>query len=366
MEASCLLDRHRAADARFAEADGQPLLLTFGDVPAEYAAGREATVLFDATDRGLVRASGEERADFLHRILSNDVRSLEAGQRNRNLLLSPKGKIVHAFDLEVEADEIRLATPAGEAAALIAAVDMFHFTEAIELADASASTAPLDLSGPTAGATIEQVLGRAVSSETGRVESIEWNGLAVRVAARPVAGSAGWTLDAGPEGAGALWDALIENGARPAGRIAWDCLRVEAAAAEPGQDVDDSVYPQEARWEQAFSLDKGCYIGQEVVAKIDTYGGLNKRLCALRVDHDDPVATGERLFKQDGDDRRDLGVVTSWAYSFELDAGLVLAYVKRKHQAVGTAFELGEGRGTATIVPIPIRPDALAVTGDFE
>ena len=366
MEASCLMDRHRAAEARFADADGQPLLLTFGDVPAEYAAGREGTVLFDATQRGLVVATGDDRADFLHRILSNDVRSLEAGQGNRNLLLSPKGKIVHAFDLEVEADAIRLATAPGGAPALITAIDMFHFSEAVEFADASSSTAPLALSGPTARATIERVLGDSAFGDAGTIKSVNWSGHEVRVAARPVAGSAGWTLDAGPEGAGALWDALIEAGARPAGRIAWDCLRVEAAAAEPGSDVDDSIYPQEARWEEAFSLDKGCYIGQEVVAKIDTYGGLNKRLCALRLDHDDPIAPGERLFEQDGDERRDLGVVTSWAYSFELDTGLVLAYVKRKHQAVGTTFEVGEGRGQATIVPIPVRPDAIAVTGEFE
>ena len=81
------------------------------------------------------------------------------------------------------------------------------------------------------------------------------------------------------------------------------------------------MYPQEARLESAFSLDKGCYIGQEVVAKIDTYGGLNKRLVALKVSHDDPVARGTRLFRLDEGEWRDLGVVTSWAYSFVLDTG---------------------------------------------
>ena len=367
MHASCLMDRHRAAEARFADAGGRPLLLTYGDVPAEYAAGREGAALFDQTDRGLVVVTGDERAEFLHRILANDVRGLEPGQANRNLLLSPKGKVVHAFDLEVEDDAIRLVTEPGGAPGLITAVDMFHFSEAVEFADASETVAPLALTGPRAAELCEAVLGAAPAND-GRLERRTWQDHDVRVAARPVAGSAGWSLDAGPSGAADLFDALVAAGARPAGRIAWDSLRVEAAAAEPGFDVDDGIYPQEARWERAFSLDKGCYIGQEVVAKIDTYGGLNKRLCALRIDHDDPLPAGERLYRtEDGDgERRDLGVITSWAYSFELDTGLALAYVKRKHQATGTTFEVGDGLGRATIVTIPVRPDALAVTGEFE
>ena len=109
------------------------------------------------------------------------------------------------------------------------------------------------------------------------------------------------------------------------------------------------MYPQEARLDGAFSLTKGCYIGQEVVAKIDTYGGLNKQLFRLRVSHDDPVAPGTRLVRELDGERRDLGVVTSWAYSFALDGGVVLAYVKRKHQEPGTEFELGETGATAAL-----------------
>jgi len=166
-----------------------------------------------------------------------------------------------------------------------------------------------------------------------------------------------WRLDAGPKGAAILWEALVDAGARPAGRVVWDSLRAEVGVAQPGEDIDENIYPQEARLENAFSLEKGCYIGQEVVAKIDTYGGLNKLLCLLRVDHDDPVARGTRLHRQDPDSKewRDLGVATTWAYSFALDCGVVLAFVKRKHQEPGTEFRLGEGPGRATLVELPVR-----------
>ena len=128
----------------------------------------------------------------------------------------------------------------------------------------------------------------------------------------------------------------------------------EVGVAQPGEDIDETIYPQEARLERAFSLDKGCYIGQEVVAKIDTYGGLNKRICLLRVDHDDPVPRGTRLHRQDPDsgEWRDLGVATTWAYSFAHDCGVILAFVKRKHQEPATEFRLGEGPASATLIEL--------------
>jgi folate-binding protein YgfZ len=190
----------------------------------------------------------------------------------------------------------------------------------------------------------------------------------------------GWRLDAGPERAGELWRELRRAGARAAGWVARESLRVEAGWAEAEADVDENVYPQEARLERAFALDKGCYIGQEVVAKIDTYGGLNKRLVALALDGDDPVARGARLLQLEAGEWRDLGVVTSWAYSFALERGLVLGYVKRRHQSVGTEFcvapppaagsaalfKPSESTLRATIVKLPLRAGALPPTGEFE
>lgn len=334
-------------------------VLTYGDVPGEYRAARAGACVFDQTRRGQVGVAGADAAAFLHRLLANDVRSLEPGQGNRNLLLSPKGKVRFDFDLERHADRLLLSTEPHRAADLRAALDTYLFAEKVELTDQSESHAPLDLCGPRARAVVAELLGVAPEGDhahaLGRLDSVP-----VRVSALSVAGSAGLRVDAGAA-AVELWTALLERGVRPAGLIARDSLRVEAGAALFGADVDEDIYPQEARLEAAFSLDKGCYIGQEVVAKIDTYGGLNKRLVALRVEGDDPVARGTRLFREDGGEWRDLGVVTSWAYSFELDGGLALGYVKRRHQDPGTTFRLGEGPARATIVALPVRGDALAL-----
>ena len=369
MTAVSILDSvHRAAGARFAgDAPGAPLL-TYGDVPAEYAAGVEGCALFDATDRGALAMGGDDRAEFCHRILANTIRGLEAGQGNHQLLLTAKGKVTADFDLRVEADRYHFTTVPGAAPALAQALDMFLFADAVELTDVSDEHAPLELCGPESASVLKSVLGTLPELDEYGFAELELEGGVVTVTRVPVAGSWGWRVDAGPAGTEALWRALCAAGAQPAGVVAHDCLRVEAGAAIFGADVTDDVYPQEARLEEAFALDKGCYVGQEVVAKIDTYGGLNKRMVGLAVSHDDPVPRGAKLIAWDDklEKDRELGIVTSWAYSFVLDTGLVLAYVKRRHQAVDTEFKIEGTEATARVVQLPLRAGARPLSGEFE
>jgi folate-binding protein YgfZ len=349
---------HRAAGARLA--GDPPQALSFGDVPAEYAAAREGVALFDRSDRGSVRAEGPEAAAFLHRLLANTVRTLVPGQGNRNLLLSSKGKVLFDVDLAVDERGVELSTPPGTAARLIAALETYHFSEKVRFEDRSEQVAPLELVGPRADAVARAVLGVEPPQAEHAPRAATFEGQPASVVRLEVAGYDGLRLDAGPERAAALWRALVAAGARPAGRVVHDSLRAEACAAEFGVDVDDTIYPQEARLERAFSLDKGCYIGQEVVAKIDTYGGLNKRLCTLAVEGDDPVAPGTRLWREDDGEWRDLGVVTTWAYSFARDGGVILAYLKRRHQDAGTRYRIGYGPATAVVIEIPLAPTPRA------
>lgn len=354
MKTSPLLPRHEALGARLAprpEAPGNLTPLTFGDVPAEYAAATAGCVVFDQTDRGRVRVRGNDAVTFLHRILANDVRGLAPGHGNRNLLLTPKGKVRFDFDLVRGEEALELSTPPGSDAGLRAAVDGYHFTEDLTLELTTETHAPLDLVGPGALAVLEHVLGGPLALAEREARWFPEHG--ATLTPQEVAGHPGYRLDAGPRAA-ELFEALLEAGATPGGLVVRDSLRVEAGHALFGVDIDENVYPQEARLETAFDLNKGCYVGQEVVAKIDTYGGLNKRLMALRIDHDDPVPGGTRLLHDDGGEVRDLGMTTTWAFSFALDAGVVLAYVKRRHQDPGTAFRLGDSAATGTIVELPL------------
>jgi len=293
---------------------------------------------------------GKDAMDFLHRLLANHVKTLRPGRGNANLLLTPKGKVRFAFELLRLPEHFELSTSPGRAAELVAALEHFHFSERVELADTSAGHAPLELEGPTADALVVRLAGVELERVPHAWRALSWRGAELALVAL---GPRAWRLDCGPERVLELWEALVAGGATPCGLVVRDSLRVEAGRSLAGLDVDENVYPQEAGLDDAFALDKGCYVGQEVVAKIDTYGGLNKRLLPLRIDHSDPVRRGAKLFRDEDGERRELGLVTSWAYSFALDTGLALAYVKRHHQAAGTTFEL-EGGGRGTIVEPPL------------
>jgi folate-binding protein YgfZ len=361
---SPLLDLHRARGAHVQPAENGGTVLSFGDVEGEYRAGAGACALLDETTRTRLVARGPDAAGFLHRILANDVRSLRVGAGNRNLLLTSKGKVLEEFDLSrAGEDRFELSTSPERAANLASRLDTYLFTDRVELVEESEDYSPLALCGPSAGAVLEQVLGRApeAAPRTRQLFSRAEYELVVELV--PIAGSPGWRILAPPARVPALWDELCSAGARPCGLVASEVLRIEAGRARFGVDFGEDSYPAEARLEDAFSLSKGCYVGQEVVAKIDTYGGLNKLLVGLRIDRDDPVPAGTRLMLQEEGEWRDVGVLTSATYSFALGTGLALGYVKLKHLAAGTSYRLGDGPAQATLVDLPVRAGALPVTG---
>ncbi|MFT6041113.1 MAG: folate-binding protein YgfZ [Planctomycetota bacterium] len=382
MQNSPLLQIHQERGARLAASPTGDVLLTYGNVPAEYKAATEAALVFDDTNRGRVHATGADATDFLHRLLANQVKRLDSGtpeapgSGNFNLLLTGKGKIVEQFELAPDGSGgYLLFTEPGRSATLISALDMYLFADDVVLTDQSEQSACFTLIGPTSCAVLQAALGVAELTATGQFESelVPFAGHTLRLTHVLYVGCDGYRVEAGPETALALWDALLAAGAMPGGLAIHDILRVESCTGQFGRDIDDTIYPQEARLETSFNLDKGCYIGQEVVAKIDTYGGLNKRLMLLEVSHDDPIAPGTRLERYDEkrETWRDLGVATSWGYSFARDGGCILAYVKRRHQDLGTEFRLGEAaeglvpggedsRPTATVIEVCLgTPDPI-------
>ncbi len=343
---------HQAENARLAP-PGAPLpVLVHRSVPGEYEAATSDWVVFDRSTLGTLSISGKDATSFLIRILAGPVRTLEPGQGGRNMLLSSKGKVQHLFEMAAVADGFHCTTAPGTTAGLMAGLDMYLFGEDVKLEDLGAETAHLDVVGPKAPEKLAALLGTDLPQGLNTHRNVDWQGRELTITHLSVAGCPGYRLATHPDSLADLWSALTSAGATPAGLAVYDSLRGENLSAEWGVDIDDTVYPQEANLQDAFSLTKGCYIGQEVVAKIDTYGGLNKRLLLLKAP-DAPVPMGTRLMRQTGGpdtEWRDLGVVTTWTYSFAADHGVVLAYVKRKHQARGTTFRLGEGPDEATIL----------------
>ncbi len=330
-----LYDAHREAGARFAERRGQPVVATYGDAAGEYAALREGAALLDLPTRGVLEATGPVRLKFLQGMLTNDVAGRSPGQGCRAALLSARGAVRALVRALVDADAVRLETDVDRVLPLQQGLEFHRVAAPVRFAPR-----PLAVLG-LAGGEAEAVLRRAGVEPPAEAESHVAASLAgqpVRVARAGDLPGEGFVLHASPEGARAAWDALVRAGARPAGFDALDVRRIEAFRPWWGDDVtEENLLHETGLVPELVSFHKGCYLGQEVVARLDARGGhVNKALRGLRLGQ--PVAPGAAVTAGG----KNVGRVTTAGESPRLGA-IALAYVHRDHFAAGTVVEV-DGR----------------------
>ena len=256
MRPSPLHEELAAAGASLAERDGWLVAASYGNVAAEHAAARTAGVA-DRSARGLVRVSGRDAAKLLQGIVTNDVEALAVGEACFALLLTPKGRPV--ADLRVlREDEAAFVVECEPQAhdAVASALRRYRLASRADIADARGSVALL------------AVLGEAVPPADERL--------------RPLPEGVGLELVGPVAAVREAWRALLDGGARPVGADVFEVLRVEQGVPRLGADVDEGVLPAEAGLvERGVSFTKGCFIGQEPVARLRYRGHANRTLRRL-------------------------------------------------------------------------------------
>jgi len=347
------------AGAVFGEDHGWVVPAHFGDATAEYFAARDHAALFDVSHHGKVELTGADAGRFLHNLCTNDILGLRPGTGCEAFLTTGQAKIVaHVLVYrQVPADggeAFWLDVGPGMAEKVIKHLDRYIISEQVELADRTVEFAQLHLAGPEAPG----VLQRAGVEEAGRLQDLQQTehglGSASRCSIRrhdPL-GVPGYDVVCRAADAVAVWQALTPAGARPAGAQAYQVLRVEAGTPLNGADIDETNLPQElGRTERAVSFTKGCYIGQETIARIRTYGHVNRSLVSLVITGGDAVPHGSKLYR----DGKEVGLVTSSAMSPRSAATVALGYVRRGNQEPGTSLEVetGEARRGAAVVSPP-------------
>ncbi|MBX3472482.1 MAG: folate-binding protein YgfZ [Planctomycetes bacterium] len=325
---------------------------TYGDEAAEYAALREGAGLWDAGAWGVFRFAGPSRLSFLHKYCTQDVKDLAPGAGAYGCCLTVKGGMVTDLRaLAREDDALVLVTPAGRAP-LPQHLTKFALFDKVTIAPADDLTL-LGLHGPRAAAVAAAALGApAPEGPPWTHAAVPWSGGPVQVAVAPLGGVAGLHLVVARDAAPALADALVAAGARPVGSAALEQVRVEEGVPLFGVDLDERTIPIEAGLEaQAISFSKGCYLGQEVIARIAHRGHVNRVLAAVRL-AGDPAAAQVPLLR----DGKEVGAVTTWARSPRAGAAVGLGLLHRKHADPGTPLEAGAGGPTATVVTLPVSP----------
>jgi len=343
-----------AADRSSAPGDNRPPL-HFGDPRAEDAAAHEAAALFDWTDHGLIELTGSDRVQFLHNFCTNDVKRLPAGSGCEAFVTNVKGRILGY--LWIEAGDTALRLDAGPVATerLLAHLERYIINEDVVATDRSFDLGELLVIGPRAADSLA-FLGADVR-RLAPVEHLDVPGLtgAIRISRRDVDHLPTYVV-CGPRAVlGEVWEQIKDAGARPAGAAIWSALRIEAGLPIWGVDLTDENLAQEAgRSASAISFTKGCYLGQEPIARLDAMGHVNRELRSLRVAGEAIPSPGARVFS-DAAGSVAVGAVTSAAMSYGSASPVALALVRSSVSAPGSQVfvEAGPTVAPATVFWAP-------------
>jgi folate-binding protein YgfZ len=316
----------------------------FGDPAAEYQALTGDAAVIDLGYRTLVRAVGPDRATFLQGMLTNDVEGLEPGGGCPALLLTIQGRITADVRVAALPDELVLEVDVRARADFVAALERLLVADDVEVVPTDA-TAAIGLDGPRAAAIVDL----AALASFRHVETTI-GGVPVRAVRASEVRGAGFVLHVPVDRAPEVWDVLVAAGAQPCGMEAVDGRRVEVGVPRIGLDMGAGTLALEVPVEDAISTTKGCYLGQEVVARGTARGHVNRRLVPLLLRGPAPPS-GTSLVHAG----KDVGVLTTVARAFGAGTLAAMGFVRREQWEPGTELTVGGGHA-ATVARVASWP----------
>ena len=353
-----LYKKAEAAGANFGMFWNWNLPRVYSSVKSEYMAAKAGVVIHDSSYIGRLKAAGEDVLDLLNRISTNKVDSLQPKQGKLTVLTNEKGRIIDLISLFCVDDYILLFTGPSAANQVGQWIDKYTIIEDIVLTDITDSTAMLSLFGPDALNFFKDMTGQDVSlMEDCSLEQVKIIESEVSVVRWDSLGFPGIHLVIRRENAEQIWDIMVDRGALPLGMDAFDVLRIEALYPTYGKELGELYNPLEAGLEGTVSFTKGCYIGQEVIARLDSYNKVQKHLVALEFPVESVAKEGMALYLED----REVGVVTSVAEVPSTGRLVGMGYLKRSVCHEGSKVKLGVNYNCEVDVGILVKPFGLSV-----
>jgi folate-binding protein YgfZ len=315
----------------------------YGDPAREQRAMAAGTVLVDRSNRGVIKITGPDRLSWLHSLTSQDVERLVPGSTKEALILSPQGHLEHHLTLSDDGAATWVHVEPHTAKALVDYLNSMRFMLRVEVEDLTGTLVVLTLAGPVPA---EGGVVQATTAADSAAARLRADGGATAVTRDPF----GIDLIAPPEAAGQLAESFPV-----AGLWAFEAARIAARIARPGLDTDHKTLPHEIGLiDSAVHLNKGCYRGQETVARIHNLGRPPRRLVFLHLDGsvDRLPGHGSPLTLADG---TQVGFVGSAARHFELGP-IGLGLVKRSVDVSATLL----ADGVAAAQEVVVSPEAGA------
>jgi tRNA-modifying protein YgfZ len=294
----------------------------------DYQALKSGRVVVELTDWSSISVTGADRQTFLHNFCTNDVKRLVPGTSCEAFFTNVKGKIVGHGVLSCRESELVFIGMPGQASQLVAHLDRYIIREDVALRDTTEERRYLLVAG-------------GVPSKNSHT-AVSWD-IIGREDSRP--------YEVAPSDVSDLLTELVADGFVVAGPQAFEASRIETGMPHYGVDFNEENLPQEVgRDREAISFTKGCYLGQETVARIDALGHVNQRIAGVRFFSSDVPASGTKLTLHS----KEVGVVTSAALSPKLGAPLALSMVRREANSPGTRLESAAGECEVVALPLAI------------
>lgn len=362
MKQSRLHGQQAQLGATFEEITGWEIPAHYGDVAAEHRAVRQAVGIADLSHRGKLRVTGEDRVKWLQSVISNDILSLQPGQGRYSSFLTHKGKMLTYFRLYMQTEAVMVEDVGeiGETTFHALRKFLLYGTKA-KMENCAESWGLLLISGPKATHVVQSAFGVDVTDLT-PVDFVtaQIGGHHALVLRTEETGEVDIEVLLPADSVQAAWISAMQAGdkfgMKAIGSHAREALRIEAGLPKAGPDLNEEIVPPEANLEgKAFSLNKGCYPGQEVVARMDTYGSVRRKLVGLVLKDSIVPPHGAKLYSGD----REVGWISSAVRSPQLNKTVAFGFPLRDFGKPGTALAVDvEGaRHPATVHTLPFYPE---------
>ena len=331
----------------------------------QYQAVRTGAGIVDCSARGKITVTGADRAEYLQGLLTNDIAALRPGTGCYAAFLTPQGRMIADFHVLALDDTMLLEVHPGVKDVLVQKFEEFVFTEDVQVVDWTGAWALFGLHGPRAASTVAAVLASGRSVDPPTVEQIAsypghgsclyiFHGASMIVARIDDVGEMGFHLYVERGQARYLHEALLASGGRDVNSETAEVLRIEAGRPEFRVDMDETTIPLEAGIEdRAVSVTKGCYVGQEVIARIliRGQGRVARKLVGLTLDAAILPPNGALLLRGE----REAGRLTSVVFSETIGKPIALGYVHRDLTAPGSVVQILHAghRLPATVTELP-------------
>lgn len=355
---------HRSLGAAMRDCHGWSVPASYGDELFEYASVREAGAgLIDLSSRGRFLVTGSEAVLFLNGLITNDMKTLAENQWMPAAFPNVQGRLIASVRVVRCKDDTTgkkagptflIDTEAATHEPVLKTVGRFTLAGDFHVTDSTGLTALLSVQGKRAAEIVRIVLGDLVA-QTPRngVATTEWQQQTVTVLRATHTAEDGFDLIVNAEHARALWAALVAARARPVGHDALNILRIEAGQPLYGIDMDETTVVTEANLDDAVSYTKGCYVGQEIIARIKYRGHVAKKMVGLIFDRAVKLENDVRIRSLED---KEIGRVTSATLSPHLGCTIGLGYVKYDYIAPETEVRAisGENQIAARVSGLPI------------